>query len=277
MLVPTGDLDWRVRPTYNINNVNPQEKHAYTWATGDPFPAEISDGSFATGMNDLRVLQAAHGRMDCRDELPGPHIGCSKAVPPLLQSCIFHTLFQPSMQLAALVRSLREQLFGSATEPYVAVHLRIGGFEGERGVVRGGLGGANHTTTEAVVSALRAAQQLAAGKQLPAPVLVLTDNDALRRRLRSGELPGFISTPFMAKHAAKVGQHDSQAKRHAMLTSFADLMLLSQASCLVGSPSGFTRLALIWGRHDCFLLANGDGKGWTVPVQSERERAAGYH
>lgn len=36
------------------------------------------------------------------------------------------------------------------------------------------------------------------------------------------------------------------------LGTFVDLLLLAEAKCFVGSPSGFSTIASLWGAHSCY-------------------------
>ena len=216
-----------------------------------------------------------------RKPLPGPDIGCTSDVPPHARSCLFHALFRPSPRLSRFVSRLRNQLLGSGSAPYVAVHLRLGGFEGEKTAIH--RFGANVSEAVEVARSLAAAHALAAARRISAPVLVITDNAVLRQALQEGRFPGFVSPSYAAAHisprAAKGGRKEERKKEErpdtpheaeggeamvseeallqAQLTSFADLALLAGASCLIGSRSGFSHTALMWGRHSCFLLSSG--------------------
>lgn len=196
-----------------------------------------------------------------RKPLPGPDIGCATDVPPHARSCLFRALFRPSPRLSRFVSGLRNQLFGSSSAPYVAVHLRLGGFEGEKTAIH--RFGANVSEAVEVARSLAAAHALAAARRISAPVLVITDNALLRQALQEGRLPGFVSPSYAAAHispgAARGGKAvaSEEVLRQAQLTSFADLALLAGASCLIGSRSGFSHTALMWGRHSCFLLSSG--------------------
>ena len=59
-------------------------------------------------------------------------------VPPSIRSCLFHALFRPTLRLRAFVQAVRTQLYGVPELRYVAVHIRLGDFEGERKAIRRG-------------------------------------------------------------------------------------------------------------------------------------------
>lgn len=103
---------------------------------------------------------------------------------------------------------------------------------------------------QGLLSAFSCARDLAESRGIAPPYLILTDNSLLRQQLQQGLFKDFATTPFMASHAgAKNGTGGSEA----LMTSFVDLSLMASATCLIGSPSGFTYTSVIWGRHDCFI------------------------
>ena len=101
------------------------------------------------------------------------------------------------------------------------------------------------------MAVLSCAKDLASSQGITAPILLLTDNEALRGHLRSGTFNGFVTTPYSASHMYYA--RGKKSGKRALMTSFLDLMLLSRAHCLIGSPSGFSITSLIWGRHECYL------------------------
>ena len=100
------------------------------------------------------------------------------------------------------------------------------------------------------MAVLSCARDLAAAKGITAPILLLTDNAMLRAHLRAGLFLGFTTTPYAATHVLEPGEGRG---KQALMSSFLDLALLSRAACLIGSPSGFSTVALLWGRHPCYL------------------------
>ncbi len=246
----------------------------YAWdKTRAPTPAALTTGEFAGDRS--QVISLTHASHDCTgaSHWPGPEIGCRNDMPPSTLACVFDALFRPSEKLRGFVSGVRRELFGSVVRPYVAVHIRLGGLKGERVDVRRGgnrvswpgsgvqrtrwcslkSDGRPPQTQEQIVTAnLIAASRLAAAYGISAPILVITDNEQLRGRLKEGLIPGFVAPPYLASHVAFSDGKD--ALQQAMLTSFADILLLAQARCFVGANSGFTYTALIWGRHKCFLM-----------------------
>ena len=117
---------------------------------------------------------------------------------------------------------LTRQLFGSTESPYVAVHLRLGGFEGEWKSIE------RFEQFIGLLSVLTCARDLAAVQGISGPILLLTDNAMLRDRIRAGFFTGFVTTPHAASHVLDPG-HESEDGRRALMDSFLDLALLSRA------------------------------------------------
>jgi hypothetical protein len=101
------------------------------------------------------------------------------------------------------------------------------------------------------MAVLSCSKDLATSLGITAPILLLTDNAALREHIHRGTLNGFVTTPHQASHVYYA--QGKEPGRRALMTSFLDLALLSRARCLIGSPSGYSLAALIWGRHRCYL------------------------
>ena len=117
---------------------------------------------------------------------------------------------------------LIRQLFGSTELPYLAVHLRLGVFEGEWKSIE------RFERFAGLLSVLTCARDLAVVHGISAPILLLTDNAMLRDRIRAGFFTGFVTTPHAASHVLEAGD-GSESGRLALMESFLDLALLSRA------------------------------------------------
>eukprot|EP00195_Chlamydomonas_chlamydogama_P014630 CAMPEP_0202897766 /NCGR_PEP_ID=MMETSP1392-20130828/6450_1 /ASSEMBLY_ACC=CAM_ASM_000868 /TAXON_ID=225041 /ORGANISM="Chlamydomonas chlamydogama, Strain SAG 11-48b" /LENGTH=307 /DNA_ID=CAMNT_0049583505 /DNA_START=282 /DNA_END=1202 /DNA_ORIENTATION=+ len=226
---PAGNIDWRVMPQYGqqvMKNVS------LRWNTLEPVPKEISSNALTNTLGKVPTIVVTTNVYDPMGEkLPGEPLGHFISNQ---RSCILHELFKPSELLRTHVLDMRKKLFGSTAVKYVAVHLRLGGLTGEMWAID------RFDHFQGLMAAMSCARDLAAAHNVTSPVLLLTDNVVLRQHVHEGMFKNFITTPYHASHAGKSGPQDT------MLTSFTDLLLLSQATCLVGSPSGFSYVALDW-------------------------------
>ena len=160
--------------------------------------------------------------------MPGPGIGWVMAIPPSTHSCIFHMLFKPTERLASFVADARMQLFGAADTPYVAIHLRLGGFEGE-GKAINRFGGRSQATV--IAESLEVAKELAEAHGIPGPILVITDNEFLRSMLHGGLVPGFVTPNYTASHILTKGNSAKHKVGSGLLPRpVADRVLTRNAS-----------------------------------------------
>jgi len=232
-----SQVDWRLQPSYALNGA---PTAYYKFGGGMGIPAQLIGPSFAARHQGTRVVAISSNVYDKTLLMPGPTLG---GIVSNARSCLFNTLFRPTQALQKAVDHNRRCLFGSDSKPYAAIHLRLGGFRGEQKSLN------RFDGFKGLLSALSCAKALAESVKLQPPILLITDNIMLRRLVLNGTFTDVVSTPFEAVNI--IGAQSASSE--AMWTSFVDLALLAQATCLVGSPSGFSDTALNWGRHACYL------------------------
>mmetsp|Transcript_40412 Transcript_40412/g.89772 ORF Transcript_40412/g.89772 Transcript_40412/m.89772 type:complete len:432 (+) Transcript_40412:206-1501(+) len=234
-----AEIDWRMQKEFGLDKAFNMK---YYWGTGfEPIPKEMTDGSFIKVTQDAKLLTVSTNQYDPRGILPGMSLG---GIVSNERSCLFNAFFKPSGMLQLKVDEMRRQLFGSSTTPYLAIHLRLGGFAGEWKVIE------RFNQFQGLMAGLSCAKDLAHAHGLDKmPILLLTDNALLREHVRKGTFSGFITTPFDAGHTSG----SSHGAEEVLVTSFVDMALLAQAQCFVGSPSGFSDMALNWGRQSCYI------------------------
>ena len=248
VLLPSKSIDWRIQQQYKLDDPG---NIAFRWSTWIPHssksstPMEISNGSLKS--SPARVVVLSHNIRDSSGKkFPGPGLGSLGSAD---RACLFQALFKPSELLATKTRSIRQLLIGSEVKPYLAIHLRLGGFEGEAGIKEKSICRGQDRFLS-LLSVFSCARELAAARKIDPPFVILTDNSLLRRQLQQGFYHDFIAPPGIASHS---GSQNGTGGRDALISSFVDLSIMAEASCFIGSPSGFSWTSLNWGRHECFL------------------------
>ncbi|GAX80723.1 hypothetical protein CEUSTIGMA_g8158.t1 [Chlamydomonas eustigma] len=131
---------------------------------------------------------------------------------------------------------------------YLAIHLRMGDFEGEWMAIE------RFDGFKGFLSALKCARDLADAHGIQTPILILTDNAMLRDHLgHEGLLNGFVTTTYSAVHTKQL---EGDEAFRAMMSAFLDLRLLAEAICIISCPSGFPHTAVQWGQHGCALTVS---------------------
>ena len=178
--------------------------------------------------------------------------------------CIWSALFAPSPRLRVRVAAGLTRLLGSRNSRFVGVHLRLGGgLVGERKrdvgdnvQLRRANGGGD------ALLAQRAAQACAmqlrrdnlsspAALSERTPVLLVTDDAALRLSAARGQLAGVVAPRRPAVHSS-LGS-PSEEEQFAM---WEELGMLAASTCLVKSFSGFSNLAHWWGGQSCVVTVD---------------------
>lgn len=98
-------------------------------------------------------------------------------------ACAASRLWRPTRDILERAREHTRQLFGDADARYVAVHMRLGGATGEKELPQQSARGGG-TALSAFLRSVRCANQLAKQEGIAAPILVVTDNHALRGFLK---------------------------------------------------------------------------------------------
>ena len=176
---------------------------------------------------------------------------------------MFAALFRPTHVLRDIVDSKLKAMFAfQKPMAFVAVHLRLGGFIGERADIDptsaryGGkrftrMAGTGSCYLEMVSAAQACAINLSDTKVLAPrdqPVLIISDNAVLRRSLSLGLLSRAIGPPGFAIHSHEL-YHNHTAHKHDLAVT--ELAILARADCLVTSNSGFSWLAGVFGNITC--------------------------
>lgn len=111
------------------------ETHQFTCFSSPDFLWLQLSGSWRDEHKDARVVVMI---LKQRDTSGGmfpywPHFGKTHSDE---RSCVFHSLFSPSRAVTDQTAARKQQLLGpDASKPYVAIHLRLGGLEGEKDAV----------------------------------------------------------------------------------------------------------------------------------------------
>lgn len=79
-----------------------------------------------------------------------------------------------------------------------------------------------------------------------APLLLVSDNAALRLAVSGGRLWGVVGPPGGAVHTSRGAPGEEDVWR-----TWVELGMLARARCLVVSFSGFSNIARWWGGSDC--------------------------
>jgi hypothetical protein len=168
-------------------------------------------------------------------------------------ACIWQNMFQP---VGAVVDKARQrlQLMYPQQQPYVAMHLRLGGLTGEEGAPGPERG---RSPLHNFLAGSRCATQLASNKSIlltQSPVLLITDHHYLRQAVLEGLFANLITPPGLPVHLDRAeGQ-----PIHSHQDTFVDMVLMGWADCLVTSRSGFSLHAWLYG----------GAKACTVPLTS---------
>jgi hypothetical protein len=179
-------------------------------------------------------------------------------------SCMMRSLFKASPALQADHAKLVLELFNATAVDvvphYTAIHFRMGGMGkglGEHGAIR--RTSLHHL--HAFVNGLACARQAAEAHNITAPIVVLTDNTALRASITAGYFGAHVvTTGERAVHLdwlPRVGEEDQNRADWVAEEArriYADLMVLTGARCVVAaSKSGFNNLARGWAAMECFM------------------------
>jgi hypothetical protein len=161
----------------------------------------------------------------------------------LRETCWFKALFKPTESITIAIAS--ELLHMGVTSKYAAVHLRIGGLEGEeRDLHRFDRFEAQNA---AIYCAKKMINESAHDDLHTSPVVFVTDNSILRFIINRGYLSGVVGP--RGDHVSHIvtGSHAHKES----LKSFVELGILAQSSCIVKSRSGYSELATWWSGTTC--------------------------
>lgn len=171
--------------------------------------------------------------------------------------CAWEVLYMPTAELAARGEAVLAAL--NVTRPYAAVHLRLGGLEGERKALSRVKDAPSATScpltlaraAASCAAALRDAGNSSSSKETflsnsgrRRPVLVITDNEALRAKLARGKVEGATGPSYSAEHVSLAAH--ARARAGKRWDAWVDVYLLANAAQLLTSHSGFSNMAAWW-------------------------------
>jgi hypothetical protein len=176
---------------------------------------------------------------------------------------VFQYLFQASDEVRRQTDAQLAKLYGggdstaaavaaaaAANGSYAALHLRLGGQAGEPEELSYRFDTSKLTT---LMSAVTCGVWLAGTAGIDThttPLLLLTDNNELRRFVHHGRLAGVTTSSFDAVHFG-VAKNSTLQERYSV---FVDIALLARAHCVMLSPSGFSMTAwFMSGGRSCTL------------------------
>lgn len=173
-------------------------------------------------------------------------------------SCIMRRTLRVTDDIQQRAEQQLVALYGTPKPAYTAVHLRLGGLTGEEALPDYDLARRKASTNQlqSLMSAVACANQVMWGAGAATrgqPILMVTDNHALRAFIQQGNLASIIVAPGMLPVHLALATNQSLKEHQGTIVDF---VLLSQATCLVHSMSGFNRWAWIFGgaKH-CHALA----------------------
>jgi hypothetical protein len=158
-------------------------------------------------------------------------------------ACVWRAMFKPVAPILQSANEEMERMYQGKPRPYAAVHLRLGGLEGEWGLPGADRGKA---PLENFLAGVKCASQLAANSNRvhsDTPVLIVTDNHVLRKVLQEQSFKGLVSASGLPVHLSQAKGQSLDAHR----SSVVDLVLLANAECLAASRSGFSLHAWLYG------------------------------
>ena len=95
--------------------------------------------------------------------------------------CVWNSVFRLRSDIISQAQQHLQRLYSEPSPSYAALHLRLGGLTGEGELRRKRAAG---SPLEIFIAAIRCANKLAAASNIEAPILVVTDNHALREFIK---------------------------------------------------------------------------------------------
>ena len=139
-----------------------------------------------------------------------------------------------------------ESISGEMLRPFVGVHARIGGIENG---YAGGLDPPRHSMNDTRIffdCASSKSKNISKNIFQKVPIVVVSDAPAFKHKIK------MLSD--RVKFTNSTAQHDGRSGSKAIsstgdIDTFAELLILSSAACIVGSFSGFSGLAALISGH----------------------------
>lgn len=164
-------------------------------------------------------------------------------------SCLFNMLYRPSAMVTdSAAQELYKMYYGIIPRRFIAVHLRMGGLEGEEKALDRHQGARDITVVSAAVEF---AVTLATKRGIDptvTPVAFVSDNRHLRFMLRNEFITGAVSPSAPNAKHIDIGSNSTPAH---FVSEFVEVRILSQADCLLHSLSGFSAMAVWWTNISC--------------------------
>jgi hypothetical protein len=171
--------------------------------------------------------------------------------------CLYTFLLRFNADVETMADDIITGMYGQPNTKFVAAHLRIGGQEGEqKAIIR------NLDRFSSLMTVLSCSQTLAKKHSIDTsavPVLLMTDNNDVRALLRSQRLQGYTTANITASHVI-YGQTNLVQQQQTL----AELLVLSKATCLLRTRSGFSEIAHMFGGQACSMLI--DAYEFCAPV-----------
>ncbi|KAG2494268.1 hypothetical protein HYH03_007623 [Edaphochlamys debaryana] len=317
-LVP-GAIDWRLTPDLGIDpardlvqgathfKVTSKHEHDLNGTELHRFKQAVLQG-FLSGPDSPRFVTVSTNAAATED--------VGDPVPPLPLGPGLATLAQALFRLSPEVEQATDAALSSVRigrgQPFLALHLRLGGQIGESGAVeRFSLGSLLDTLAFSTLCAgsllskypAQDSQPAGRGQWLPGigagalggavgwglksdiPHVLITDNEALRLKVKTGYIPPWSSPGVQPVHievhqaewvpggASPNASAAEEALVRAHVASLADFGILVKSACVVFSPSGFGNQAQLLRSHpDCAALLTRDYL--STPVLGSRAKGA---
>lgn len=149
------------------------------WFTnGSLFNGSVSNVTYLVCSTNMMAHWFIPQRPDVPQQLDIPEHGIDT-------HCMFNTLFQAAPEVATRARAFGAAVGFSEGVPYVAVHLRLGGFKGEEAAVR-------RNSDSDTAGVFDCARGVASRHNISAPVMLAVDNAEMRTDAVAGKFPGRI-------------------------------------------------------------------------------------
>jgi hypothetical protein len=261
---PSRSINWRLTgtPADGLNlDTSSEDVDIHVWGVSRKRQYLIqqrqlvTNGGFDTDKKFLVLRSNEHPNATCK--------GCPDVVTPMDSICVFQYLFQASDEVRRQADAQLMKLYaGSSSDAtvaaaaaalggsYAALHLRLGGQPGEPEDMSYRFDTPKLTTLMSAVTCGVHLAETAGISTQTMPLLLLTDNNELRRFVQRGRLARVTTSSFDAVHFG-VAKNSTLQERYSV---FVDIALLARAKCVMLSPSGFSMTAwFLSGGRSCTL------------------------
>ena len=233
----TSDVDWRIPSALDTNDVKQFDLYGNHYTSKfnssmHELQSMLDNGSNATFSLYTNIWHGIEVDPSLLRSLVS--VGNSR------ETCWFNAFFKPTHTVSQAIAE--ELLRMGVMSEYVAVHLRIGGLEGEEGDLH------RIDRFEAQNAAIYCAKKMAVAHDLHAsPVVFVTDNRILRFIINRGYLSEIVGPSGDHVSHIVTGSHAHEEA----FKSFVELGILAKSSCTVTSRSGYSNVAMWWSGNTC--------------------------